>query len=181
MKLFSSVFTLMFFTTSTLFAQSEIKETFPIDDDSGHVKFQEVVNMAGVNQAELFKRANTWFKDFYKNPGSVIQTKNADKGLIIGKKKFDLFREIDGKRTHVGFVNYEITIGAKEGRYRYTVNELYFIDSPRNYIENWYEGTPEEMVWQTKYLEQVKEYVDTLVASVKEGMAKAEVVETDDW
>lgn len=154
---------------------------FPIDEETGHVKYQEVVKLPGTGQTELFKRANNWFSDFYKNPGSVIQKKDAEKGLIKGKKKFDIFRTIEGKEVHVGFVNYEIAIGAKDGRYRYTVDELYFIMSPRKYIEKWFEGTPDQKALQAKYLEQVKTYVDAMIANIKKTMATVEVLKDDDW
>lgn len=143
----------------------------PIEEGTGRVVYTEVVNVPGATQAELFKRVDHWFNTFYKNPASIIQTKDAAIGKMDGKHTIYVYNEVNGKKNQFGQVKYTITVEAKEGKYRFKIDEIYFYKVPKLYVEEWLDPKAVNKDVQYGYLQQVHDYMTDLTAKLKETLA----------
>jgi hypothetical protein len=154
----------------------------PIDKTTGHVVYTEVVNVPGVSANELYKRAYYWFNTFYTNPSSVIYSYDEKEGFVKGKHNIMVYDSIEGKPNKKGIVKYEIEITAREGRIKYVINEIYFFQTPKLYIEKWMDANAVNKGAQFGYLEQVHAFMTNLVDNMKTTMGKPiKEVKKDDW
>lgn len=170
---------LMLLFAMAAFAQPPV----PIEEGSGHVVYTEVVNVAGANQAELFKRLEHWFNTYYKNPTSIIQTKDASTGKIDGKHQFYVYNEVNGKKNQFGQVKYTITVDVKEGKFRYKIDDIYFFKAPKLYVEAWLDPKAPNKDTQFGYLQQVHDYMTDLIKQLTATMNKPAPAGTggSDW
>lgn len=154
----------------------------PIEEGTGRVVYTEVVNVPGASQAELFKRLDHWFNTFYKNPASIIQTKDATGGKIDGKHTIYVYNEVKGNKNQHGQVKYTVTVEVKEGKYRYKVDEIYFFKAPKLYVEAWLDASAPNKDVQFGYLLQVHEYMTDLTTQLKATLSKPVPGSAgDDW
>lgn len=154
----------------------------PIEEGTGRVVYTEVVNVSGASQAELFKRLEHWFNTFYKNPGSIIQTKDATGGKMDGKHSLYVYNEVNGKKNQYGQVKYTVTVEVKEGKYRYKVDEIYFFKAPKLYVEAWLDANAPNKDVQYGYLQQVHDFMTDLTTQLKTTLSKPVPGSAgDDW
>jgi hypothetical protein len=59
-------------------------------DDEGNALYQEVNDVAGVSQSELYKRSLEWINEFYVNPKGVIKSQDEETFTVEGKARFKL-------------------------------------------------------------------------------------------
>jgi len=168
-----------------LLAQEEASGdvTIPVDENTGLIVYQKVVNEEG-NKKELFNRAGEWLHGFYVNPVSVTKVRDAASGLIRGKHNFKLIQvDKDGNKIDAGTILYSFKIECKEGRYRWTVYELFLKRSSRFPLERWLDTTdPSYNPLWADYLAQFDTFVkEEFAASLKQAMIpKVEKVE-EEW
>lgn len=173
---FSILLSLLSFLSLSIYAQD-----MPVSEDNGMVEYIEVVDVDGVSADELYQRAEKWFKEFYPNAGSVIETKESGK-KIFGKHKIDLYADVKGNNLHQGFVNYYIEIGFKEGKYRYKLYNFYKLDGVKVFINKWIDSGASNQDVLNHYLNQVNEFTTELTSSLKETMNKPLNDDSgDDW
>ncbi|MDX2001096.1 MAG: DUF4468 domain-containing protein [Chitinophagales bacterium] len=178
MKQLSILFLALIACYGTVTAQAPV----PIDKTTGHVVYTEVVNVNGASANDLYKRAYYWFNTFYTNPSSVIISYNESTGLVKGKHSIMVYDTLDGKPNKKGMVKYEIEIQAKEGRYKYTINEIYFFQTPKLYIEKWLDASAPNKNVQYGYLGQVHQYMTDLVANMQKTLSQPIPTEKkEDW
>ncbi len=174
----------MIFVTTIATAQKEKDlqpPTLPIDSITKLITYREVVTQQGT-QTELFQRALNWIAKYYKNTTEVIKSSDNATGIIECTSKLKIHIPAkDGTNTVAGIVNYNFTIEAKEGRYRYTFTRFSLKDAAYNPIEKWF--NTKLPTWYPERFEHLKE-VDTeitkAIASLKEEM-KPKVVKQDNW
>ena len=63
---------------------SEVEKEWKLDDN-GNVSFTKVIDVHGVSKDELYARALSYFTYNYNNGDDVVQVKDKEEGLIIGK------------------------------------------------------------------------------------------------
>jgi hypothetical protein len=169
---------LLLLITLSLHAQPPV----PIEEGTGRVVYTEVVNVPGASQTEIFKRLEHWLSTYYKNPASIIQTKDAATGKLEGKHTLYVYNEVNGKKNQFGQVKYTITVDVKEGKYRYQLHDIYFFKAPKLYVEAWLDPNAPNKDVQWGYLQQVHDYMTDLVNQLKTTMAKpAPQSQGDDW
>ena len=167
----------MIFSLSTLLAQVDV----PLNESTGHVEYTEVVNVDGVAADKLYKRVEYWFNNYYKNPSSVIETADPAKG-ISGKHFIMVFNTVNGKKNLYGKVRYFIDVFVRDGRYKYTINDVYLYQVPKIYVEEWLDESAANKDVNLEYLRQVDEFIQTTIADLKATMAKPLPEEAaDDW
>jgi len=74
-----------------LFVNSQdikILDQIPIDSASKDAKYDSIINAKGT-QRELFLKAKLWLTDAFKSSKDVIQTEDANNGIISGKATFN--------------------------------------------------------------------------------------------
>lgn len=163
--------------TITLMAQVDV----PINEGTGHVEYTEVVNVDGVAADKLYKRVEHWFNTYYKNPGSVIETNDPAKG-ISGKHFIMVYNTVNGKQNLYGKVRYFIDVFVRDGRFKYTINEIYLYQTPKIYVEEWLDESAANKDVNLEYVKQVDEFVQTTIADLKKTMSSPIPSEAaDDW
>ena len=154
----------------------------PFDENTKLVSYKEVVNLKG-SREELYARILKWVNKYYSNPVAVIQKADKENATVVcvsGIRITSLGG--DGKTPiQAGMVYYTFTIEAREGRYRYTITDLYKKETSRFPIEKWFDNTkPEWSPARYDHLHQIDQFVKKLIAELKEGMLPEKVI-IDEW
>lgn len=87
--------TMLFVSITTSYGQnketktmlSEIEGQWQLDENMD-LTYKRVIEVDGISKNELFNRANNYFVYNYGDANSVIQTKDKESGIIIGKGKY---------------------------------------------------------------------------------------------
>lgn len=169
---------------SNLIAQKEKQPqppVLPIDSTTKLITYREVVTQQGTSN-ELYKRAMDWIVLNYKNTAEVIKSSNEATGTIEGSSKIKVHTPAkDGVNTVAGIVNYNFTIEAKEGRYRYTFTRFSLKDAAYNPIEKWFDTKlPTWFPQRFEHLKEVDAEMVKTIQSLKESMSP-KVLKVDNW
>ncbi len=151
----------------------KVSAQVPIDQSTGKARYEEVVTVSGTSQAELFKRLDHWFNTFYKNPTSVIESKDEASGKIKGKARVDLFTAVPNQpKAKKGLEYYSIEVAVKDGRYKYTVNDIFFYNTPKIHIETWMtdKATANEKDWVNQTHTAITEVLNNLKKTMSEPL-----------
>ena len=184
MRIIISMF-IVFLVQFPMIAQEvNIKSTnIPVDETTGRIVYQQVIQEEGT-KLDLFNRAGEWLHQFYANPVSVTKVRDAASGLIKGKHNYKLIKvDNKGNKLDAGTILYSFKIECKDGRYRWTVDELYLKRQSRYPLARWLdESDPSYNPEWAVYLQQFNDFVwDEFVASLKQAMVpKVEKVE-EEW
>ncbi|PLW93086.1 MAG: hypothetical protein C0592_07410 [Marinilabiliales bacterium] len=154
----------------------------PVDEDTKLITYQEVVEMDGIKDT-LYNRATKWVNRHYKNPQSVLITRDVNGGKLVGKHRIRMVdTDADGNVLNSNtLVNYKFTIECKDGRFRYTFDSFTMKAVSRFPLERWLDKedpmyTPK---WE-EYLAQVDREIREIIEELKEAM-KPVIVKDDDW
>ncbi len=153
----------------------------PINEDTGLITWQEVVNQDGSPQV-LYKRAIEWINSYFPNPHNVTKIRDEVNGRIIINHSIKTNNIINGEEIASNtIVNYVLRIEFKENRYRYTFTEFTMRASSKFPLEKWLDTTHQsyQAVW-ADYLVQVEQNIQYTIESMKEGM-KEKIVKEDIW
>jgi len=93
---------------------------------TGRVSYEGIVRVEGVSKKDLYKAANEWFTKAYIDNNlndkiDVIKMLDKEECKIIAKPRLTVIKW----KSHVGDFLYTITFQSKEGRYRYTIDNIY--------------------------------------------------------
>lgn len=126
------VLVFLLFAVSTAFGQK-----YKIDDDTKLITYSEVVEVPNVSKDELYLRANTWLSRAFKSAKAVIDVQDKEAGKIIAKGNITTIIKVPlvGKQD-AGAVEMTITLQTKDGKYKYTVDNLQH-SKPNNTPGNW--------------------------------------------
>lgn len=167
----------MIISTAAIWAQVDV----PINESTGHVEYTEVVSVDGVTADKLYKRVEHWFNSYYKNPASVIESNDPAKG-ISGKHFIMVYNTVNGKQNLYGKVRYFIDVFVRDGRYKFTINEVYLYQTPKIYVEEWLDESAANKDVNLGYLSQVDEFIQTTIADLKKTLGSPIPSEAaDDW
>ncbi|MBZ5590131.1 MAG: DUF4468 domain-containing protein [Acidobacteriia bacterium] len=92
-------------------------------DAAGHARFQEVVQVEGVSTTDLYNRAKFWAAKEFVSAKNVIQLDDPALGRLVLKGSL---QETYGMTDKVWF-NFTLTVEAKDGRYRWTLDQLEYV------------------------------------------------------
>lgn len=171
--------TLMLGLSFMSFAQTESQ--FPINEKTNQAEYQEVISTPGT-PTELEERAIAWLEEFYKNPTKVLQSN--ENGSISGKAQFRInIKDKKGNISPNGFVAYKFTIDCKDGKYRYTINEIRWVKPSYFDVSKWedVEGDHYNEKEYTFYIEQTIAYFEKMMDSLEATMSTPIFEETDEW
>lgn len=164
-------------STYPLFAQA----TLPLNESTGHAEYTEVVNVDGITADKLYQRLEHWYNTYFKNPTSVIQEANAGKN-ISGKHFVTIYNEVNGKKNQKGNVRYFIDVTVRDGRYKYTIDDIYFYQVPKLYIEEWLDTSVPNADVNLGYVSQVTAELTALIDNLKKTLGSPIPTEkADDW
>ena len=170
------------FILSAVAWSSLLSQSLPMDDETGKVTYEEIVDQPG-SQQELYNRALDWFNNFYTNARVVIEEKEPDKGKITARPKFMLqIQDKKGVNTDVGFIIYSLKVWVKDNKFRYRITDIHLQYTVYYGIEKWMDPNHEDAENNPAKLNNIDTYFQDLIASLKEGMKpKKPEKDEDDW
>ena len=166
-------------------------------DVNGRILFEEVVLLDDhkkYKQNQLYINARKWFTDQYGNTRDILVLDFKEEGILVGSTFSRLL--INSSLTRDEFILwYTITLQCRDGRYKYTINNLDFepypvtskknsdfvipaIEIVNNY--NLYRRNGSERPIVKSYKENLILEIDELIKSLKKGMASEELLLTND-
>lgn len=180
----------------TIALLKEIEGQWQLDDNK-FLSYQTVVDVPGITKDELFLRAENFFISYYNNSykdaKDVIQTKDKEEGLIIGKAYWpDLYWAISLNDHYYGAYHY-LRIDAKEGKARITVTVQEVTDNPVRLSGKYFIPMKDfypinnnvfsiEKNWQGKAFYQLhsncKELIAIVTTALNKGLSKSD---TKNW
>lgn len=187
-KFLPLVFFLSALLTSAI-ATAQINENidpgkYPIDANTRKIAYVEVVQVPGVRPQEMFSRGLKWFNTFYKNPTDVIREADSLTGKIMGKSRFKIYNPADktGLKTDAGNVEYTITLGVKDGRFRYMITDINWKSASYFAVERWLDTTAQSFSKSyPHYLEQMDVKIEEVMESIETFMKTSPAIKKDDW
>ncbi len=104
-------------SVSLLFSQERIS--------AGNLKLEEVVRIQSLSQEELFQKAKSWILETLKPSDNLVYIDAGNQRMVA-----TMNRLLDDRNTSV---SYKITLAFKDGRYKYTIDRLFY-----TYVQNWF-------------------------------------------
>ncbi len=172
--------TLLIFTLTPLWLKAQ-KPALPIDEKTGKTVYTGVVQVDGVSQADLYQRALGWFKAYFPNPTSVIKEQDVLAGKISGQHGIYIYKDLNGEQHKVGQVKYTIEVLVKDGRYKFTIDDIFRLQTPKEYAEEWLDESHQDKENRFGYARQVHKHMGELIENLKKTMSAAAVEEKEDW
>ena len=135
--------------------------------ENGLLMLSNVERIDSVSSSELYRRALLWVTDVYKNPKAVIQTQDADAGILV------IMGNISGATQTK--LKHKLTLEFKNGRYKWTISDILMIYPP---MFNMPDKSAEEVPRYNKYEDDVNlkrleddfiTYIDSFRSSLSEG------------
>lgn len=134
-------------------------------DDAGRIRLQEVAAVDGISAAELYSRAKAWAALTYKSGKDVVQLDDKEAGRLVVKG-------------NLGRLRHTVVIEVKDGRYRYTISGLLWVNPPPNNnevpLEDLFRKDGEPKLGERGFLEKVHGQLVSLAANLKAAMTKPE-------
>jgi hypothetical protein len=162
--------------------KANIDSLLPIDENSGLIKYQDVVEVKG-SPAELYDRAELWVKSYFPNPAGMLGSRSKEQGFLEGTVRLRIY-DVDKKGSMVGsprIVYCTMRLEFKDNRYRYTFSS-FKLQATSNYpLERWLNSdSPYFSVANFPYLRQVNTEMEKLIEKLEEGM-EPKIEAVDEW
>ena len=139
---------------------------------NGDVIITEIVKVDGKSQNAIYKDALLWVNEVFNNPKTVIQTKEADLGLITLKTIVIISYDYYGKPSDWYSIN--LSIQAKDGRYKYEISDIIYnfdLSDIGEFLKEPLDGTNDGT------MKQAREVFTPVINTLKNRLSKAE----EDW
>ena len=149
----------LFVVAAQVFAQYETNA--PIDQKTGLVTYSRIVAVENVSTAYLYSRAQSWFATYYASAQDVLQQRDAERALLVGRSFFEIVN-------NGGRMFYTVTVRCKDGRAKIDISHLQHQQLARfagqmpdlGNMENWVAGTTGLPKYITKYLPKMADLVN---------------------
>lgn len=186
MKKFAQVFAFFFAVSFAAQSQPQALVTpaqLPVDSLTKRITYQGVLQATGIKADVLYNRAQSWFKNYYKNSKEVIRENDSMKLKISGKPRFKIYNLPDkqGTKTDAGIVQYSITVAAKDGRFKYELTEFNWKQPSYYASERWMDT--KSLSYSSayaEYLQQLDKYANELIKNLTDAIQHAKPVKDDD-
>ncbi|PKP04577.1 MAG: hypothetical protein CVU11_04140 [Bacteroidetes bacterium HGW-Bacteroidetes-6] len=173
----------LFLLTALVLACTISKAQVPVDPDTKLITYQEVVNQEGSTKDSIYIRGIAWVNSYFKNPQGVTTIRDRENGIILGQHRVRMVdTDADGNVLNSNtIVEFTFKIEAKEGRYRYTINDFEMKATSRFPLERWLnKDDPQYTPKCDEYLAQVDTHIREMIADLKKGM-EPKKVKVDEW
>ena len=153
----------------------------PVDAETQLITYKAVVQESG-SPKDLYDRACSWVKSFYKNSSEVIKSQDAEKFEIVMRSSVRIYsHQKDGSKLTKNVVYYDFTLQCRDGRYRYVITNFNEKATSACPIEKWM--NPEDTKWNPECylnLQEVDEQIQALISSLAKGMQPVQNKD-DEW
>ena len=158
---------LLFYAFLPILAVAETVDAITIKD--GEVVITEVVKTEGKSQSAIYKDALLWVNETFNSPKTVIQTKEADLGLITLKTIVVISNDYYGKLSQWYTIN--VSIQAKDGRYKYEISDIVYnfdLSDIGEFIKHPLDGS------DNRQMDEAREKFSPIISSLKNRLSKVE-------
>ena len=174
---------LFLFSTGTIIAQEKDSLSFPVDEDTEKITYQNVVEAEG-NAVKLYYRAITWMNNHWENARGMMKKRDKTNGIIVAHVRFDIkkYTEEGEFKEKLGRMGYVFKMEFKDGRYRYTITDLQLLRASKYPLERWID--PENTYYDDRdeeVLQIIADRMQEVIKNMKKGMKKEKEKEDDDW
>lgn len=155
----------------------------PIDQETKLITYSHISPISA-NKDSLYRKAEAWVNNYFKNPTSVVREKSPEKGEINGKHQIKILNPADkkGVQTMKGIVQYTIKVNVKENKVRLVLNEFNFKSTSYTPIETWADKTNSQYSpINNFYFEQIDKEMKSMLEHFKNFMEKSNEVKSDNW
>lgn len=142
--------------------------------EDGHIQYREVIDVPGLQSAEIMKRARLWLAKAYRSAPDVMKGNEEDQ--LVAKGLFQIHQ--GGMGAGVWTVRHILSIESKEGRARVTLDgfEVEWGERMRNATaldSDGYQKGPNDPRFGFRFLfEGVDREARALIASLKVALSK---------
>jgi hypothetical protein len=154
----------------------------PRSEENNQVYYMDVIAAEGIDKRELFKRANNWYKKFYKNPTGAIESADSVEGVMVFKPAFSAYRTKDDVKVQSAVVKYTLTLSFKDGKYRYEIKNVNLQAASYLPIEKLFNQNDPNIEDNYNTLNEAHNYFTNLIEDLQAGMRQPSVkLKKDDW
>jgi len=152
------------------------------------LSFERVIHTDSIGKSMLYSTINSWFVDYYKSAGNVIQMSDKEAGIIIGKgsTKYGGISPSGMASSHAGRVSHKVEIYVKEDRckvivssfshksgmeYKYPAFSLGLITSDETYTTKGMYKRQHNKIWtdlKTKSKRDAEDIFDSIADKIKD-------------
>jgi len=160
------------------------QQTIPVDEETKLALIKEVVDVPGATKTDLYDRTLAWINKFYPNPTGMVQTKDLEKGEIVGKAQFKInTKDKKGQELYAGLVGYTLTLSFKDGKFKYEITRIHLKLASYYDVSRWMDTKDSyyNKVNNDYYIQQTMAYFDNLKAELKKAVKTPPTKKKDDW
>lgn len=162
--------------------QPLVPPDMPRSEENNQVYYMDVITEDGVDKTELYRRANNWYKKFYKNPSGAIESADSVNGAMVFKPAFSAFRTKDGAKVQSAVVKYTLTLSFKDGKYRYEIKNINLQAASYYPIEKLFNQNDPNIEDNYNTLNEAHNYFTNLIEDLQAGMREPSAKKKkDDW
>jgi hypothetical protein len=168
---------IFFLITLPSFAYTQDKATLNLPrDSSGKVVYTEVINVDGIQKAELFNRAKSWFVSSFRSSNDVIQNSDKEVGIVEGKGNIPVNYTAMGIVYDSGCFRFFVSVACKDGKYKYTISNITKDETRYQVAGNMENDSAPGYGWTNRTWNQVRTQADSsiqgLIVKLKDTMMK---------
>ena len=171
--------------------KSDVRDQeMPVDKETGRITYEEVVEVSGRTQGQLYSTAREWYVNRFNSAEAVLQMEDKESGKLLGKAFSYIYDNKIGKWK----LRYAIKVYLKDGRYKVVITDLSYEATPPQDVSNPIEVSVGPYLSENLYKKNGKprpEMVDlkldtiakieSLMADLKATMLKSKESAEDEW
>jgi hypothetical protein len=181
MKKFPVIFLLMI-TAGVLHAQDTTLAGIVPVDASGMITWEGVVQVPGVNKAELYNKGIEWINSYFPNAASVTKKRSPESGIIEGAHSIRLTDDHNGTKVPSKIIQYKFKLEFRDGRFKYTITEFNLKAASKFPLERWLDKNgPFYDLNNRGYLLQIKAAMDEMVMKMTTFITKPDKPAEEEW
>ena len=155
-----------------------------LDPTSNLITYTAVPEVPGAAATDLYDRAMSWAKGYYKNIGEKLRKSDREAGEIEIFGRFPIFaydKKCVRTTSREGLIQYTLTIRFRDGRYKYMLTKLNMKDLSYQPLELWLDRDHHEARNHSFYLTDVDAEIKSLITGMEKAIGTAPAVPSDDW
>lgn len=110
---------------------SAISQELP-KDKNGEIEYSQIIQVDSASDQTLFSRAKLFCAQYFNSSTDVIKLEDSKTFTIVAKGLLNRNYTNPFNKSFGGNVKFTLTIQAKSGKYRYSINDLYHSDPHPN-------------------------------------------------
>lgn len=101
---------------------------FPIDSETGKVKYTAVIELPGQSKEEIYKKAKLWIVSTLKSGDNMVELTgtNTDQVVGTGNLRIDSLQLAKKRYADHASLNFKFIVFCKEGKLKYSLENIIF-------------------------------------------------------